>query len=34
MAALQQSLGRGKGKAQPSKPESKTRKQGGRRKAS
>ena len=34
MAALQQSLGSGIGKAQPSKPESKTRKQGGRRKAS
>ena len=33
MAALQQSLGRGKGKEQP-KPKNKARKQGGRRKAS
>jgi DNA end-binding protein Ku len=34
MAALQQSLGRGKGTPQPARPKGKTRKQGSRRKAS
>jgi DNA end-binding protein Ku len=34
MAALQQSLGRGKGTPQPAKLKGKTRKQGSRRKAS